>query len=391
LVEDESARAGLEDGWGTPALSFLILGLVVGIPYYGIPFFYDYFEKNFGWSRGAVMLGLPLGTLMTLLIGPWLAQVDDLRRTMAAGGALCGLAVAGFAFTSGSLALYYACWILYMTGWTMSGPLAQQIVLGGWRGGRSGPALAVAYSGISFFGAISVAAVARPLTSVFGFRGALAGMGAIVALAGLAALGLPRRGHRAAQLESPLEWSASLWCLLAGSTLIGAAIGGVAQHLKLILIERGAMEQARVDALFGWCVMAMLTAGVAGRYFFGWAAHRIPKRGLVAAAVGLMSAAIAMLMHGDVAISALWAAPIFGFGLSADFLTVPLMAIEQFRSKKALGVLVPVNTLGQTWYPYAVALVWSAAGNYAAPMWMTQACLLAGLACIIAMRRPSPR
>ncbi len=380
MVEDESAGAGLAsaDGWGAPFLSFLILGLVVGIPYYALPFFYDYMERAYAWERSAVMLGLPLGTLATLIVGPWLSRVTDLRRAISLGACLCGLAVAGLGWTGGSLWAYYGSWILYMTGWTMAGPLAQQMVLGGWRKGRSGPALALAYCGISFFGAISVASVARPLTAWLGWQGALAGMGAIVSLAGALAWALPRSRKRESSFDGPVAWGAAFWYLLLGSTLFGVAVGGVAQHLKLILAEFGRLEQLRLDALFGWCVMAMLAAGVCGRFVFGWAANRVSKAGLVCGAAALMSVSLALLTSWDVERSALWFSPLFGFGLSADFLTVPLMALERFRSKRVLGVMVPVNTLGQTWYPYAMALLWNASGGYAAPLWMTQGCLVLG-------------
>jgi predicted MFS family arabinose efflux permease len=160
----------------------------------------------------------------------------------------------------------------------------------------------------------------------------------------------------------------------------------VAQHLKLILAERGAMDQSGLDALLGWCVMAMLTAGVAGRFFFGWAGNRMSKEWLVVGAAALMCVALRLLMHGDVRESALWFSPLFGFGLSADFLTVPLLAMERFRSKKALGVMVPVNTLGQTWFPYVVALVWGATGGYEGPVLLTQALLVVGAVCVFALR-----
>jgi hypothetical protein len=52
----------------------LILGLVVGIPYYSMPFFYDYFEAAYGWPRAAMTLGLPNGTFATLLLGPMLIR-----------------------------------------------------------------------------------------------------------------------------------------------------------------------------------------------------------------------------------------------------------------------------------------------------------------------------
>jgi hypothetical protein len=69
--------------------------------------------------------------------------------------------------------------------------------------------------------------------------------------------------------------------LLLGSTISIAGIGGVSQHLKLIFREAGFNEQARLDAVFGWTLMAMLTAGAAGRFLFAWGAERFPKRQVI--------------------------------------------------------------------------------------------------------------
>ena len=120
--------------------SSLILGLIVGIPYYGIPFFYDYFEAAYGWSRASMMLGLPVGTFVTLVAGPWLVPRVPPRRGIVCGAAVCAAAMAGFGVMGGGLAGYYAMWLLYMAGWTFAGPLAHQILLSevfGLRRGRA--------------------------------------------------------------------------------------------------------------------------------------------------------------------------------------------------------------------------------------------------------------
>ena len=46
--------------WITAAI-FVSFGITVGVPYYGMPFFYDYFTKEFGWTRPANHARLPLG------------------------------------------------------------------------------------------------------------------------------------------------------------------------------------------------------------------------------------------------------------------------------------------------------------------------------------------
>ena len=57
-------------GWWITAAAFVTFGLAVGIPYYNIGFFYDYFQRSFGWQRADVTLGFPVAALLTIWVGP---------------------------------------------------------------------------------------------------------------------------------------------------------------------------------------------------------------------------------------------------------------------------------------------------------------------------------
>jgi ABC-type multidrug transport system permease subunit len=46
------------------ATAFLSLFAIVGFAYYGIPFFYDFMTKEFGWSRAVVTSGNAVGKLI---------------------------------------------------------------------------------------------------------------------------------------------------------------------------------------------------------------------------------------------------------------------------------------------------------------------------------------
>lgn len=43
-----------------------------------------------------------------------------------------------------------------------------------------------------------------------------------------------------------------------------------------------------------------------------------------------------------------------------------------------MGVIVPVNTVGQTWFPSLVSVLWAASGSYTVPLVFTFVCVLAG-------------
>src|SRR4051794_41977358 len=81
--------------------SFAVLFAIVGLALYGLPFYYDFMVREFGWSRAQVTSG---NAISKLLVGPlfgfaagWIVDRFGPRRLMMAGivmggGALLGLA-----------------------------------------------------------------------------------------------------------------------------------------------------------------------------------------------------------------------------------------------------------------------------------------------------------
>jgi len=94
-----------------------------GIPYYNIGFFYDYFQRAFGWSRAEITFAFPLAALLTVWAGPLLVPKFNPRlRIPGSGygglaphqhdctnlGPLLGFDPAGpFWFLQGSVACYF--------------------------------------------------------------------------------------------------------------------------------------------------------------------------------------------------------------------------------------------------------------------------------------------
>jgi MFS family permease len=58
---------------------------------------------------------------------------------------------------------------------------------------------------------------------------------------------------------------------------------------------------------------------------------------------------------------------LFGFGMGADYMLIPLMAAEQFGVNslaRAMAIILPTDTIGQTWFPYGVSWLRENYGNY---------------------------
>ena len=87
--------------------------ITVGIPFYGLPFFYDYFIKEFGWSRAQTTSGIAIATILIQPVGGLLVHRFSPRKLIMAGTALTCLAFTGFAHMNGSLWLYYGLFVVY--------------------------------------------------------------------------------------------------------------------------------------------------------------------------------------------------------------------------------------------------------------------------------------
>ena len=59
-VYDEAINVPRFYGWRIVATGFITLGIALGIPYYNLPFFYDYFQKAFHWDLSQITLGFPI-------------------------------------------------------------------------------------------------------------------------------------------------------------------------------------------------------------------------------------------------------------------------------------------------------------------------------------------
>src|SRR5438309_3722322 len=110
-------------GWWVTAAAFISFGLAVGIPYYNISFFYDYFQREFGWTRADITLGFPLAAALTIWVGPLVIHRFSPRKLILIGTALTALALIGFGKMGSVLAIYYAFWVLYTIGYIFSGPI----------------------------------------------------------------------------------------------------------------------------------------------------------------------------------------------------------------------------------------------------------------------------
>lgn len=366
------------------------------MPYFGMPFFYDYFERpeamgGFGWSRSSITLGLPLGTLLTVWVGPLLVHRFSPRHLILVGTALTGITLAGFGQMDGNLWVYWGWWFVYMVGNVFSSGLPHQIIIARWFVRHRGLALSIAYLGISLIGALSGRFIIKPLTENFGFRPALQIMGAMLLLTWPlvlfvmreqpADLGLQQDGELqpSGVSTSPsatlsfrqLLRGKSLWVMLLSGSCLAGAFGAISQHLKLILKDSGFAEQSLLNLTYSQTLLYLLVISAISRLGVGWLADRYRKQHVLTLTCALMLAALSLLFFLQPPQTPYLFALLFGLAMGGDFLLMALLAADHFNASslpRALALLLPIMTVGQTWFPYFIALLREASGSYAVPL-----------------------
>jgi MFS family permease len=394
-------------GWWIAVASFFTFGIAVGLPYYNIPFFYDYFQKTFNWSRADITLGFPLATLLTLWVGPLIIPRFSPRRLILVGTTLTGLAFFGFSRMSGSLAVYYGLWVLYAVGYFLSGPIPHQILISHWFRRKRGIAMGVVYVGVGLVAAAGNRFVA-PLTEKYGFHAVLLLIGACMVLAWPVALLIMRDKpsdigqfadgdstpdadvKREAASFRELLTSGPFWLLLIGSLCSIGSIGAVNAHMKFIFSDAGFHDQKLLNETWSLAAMIISIISIAGRLSIGHLSDVFSKKFVMTVTYFVVAASIPMLLTVVPPAKPYLFAVVFGFAMGADYMLIPLMAAEQFGVNslaRAMAIILPVNTIGQTWCPQLVSILRAHFGTYVPPMAVVFGIALIGAVSILALPR----
>ena len=134
------------------AAAFCTFGLSVGLTYYNIPFFYDYFGKTYGWPAVDITRGFFYATLLTLWVGPVIVPRFSPRKLILAGTALNCVAFLCWSRMSGNIWVYWGVWVIWAVGYFLAGPIPHQIIIANWFRKSRGKAMGVIYVGVGIVG-----------------------------------------------------------------------------------------------------------------------------------------------------------------------------------------------------------------------------------------------
>jgi sugar phosphate permease len=362
------------------AAAFFALFSVVGFAYYGLPFFYDFFVRELGWTRAEVTSGnafakLVVGPLFGFFAGVIVDRFGP-RRMMLVGILLAGIAPIGLGGTT-TLAALYAFYLMNALGYVTGGPLPNQVMLSKCFDAGRGRAMGIAYLGIGIGGAI-VPLLAHALIQEFGWRPALKVLGLLmIVIAFPFAFFVREPGAESANPGSAAEAAAapatdsildvlrrpSFYLLALGSMASIGAVGGTSQNLKLFFAMDRGMAQGRVAEL----ISLVLVGSIAGRLLMGWLADRWPRKRVMLLIYLVVALAIPLLWWAPSPATLRGSAIVFGIGLGGDYMIIPLMAADLFglkRMGRVMGIVLTADGVSEAVMPMGVAALRDRSGSY---------------------------
>jgi len=350
------------------ATAFLSLFALVGFAYYGLPFFFDFITKEYGWSRTVVTSGNAMGKL---LVGPlfgfiagWLIDKYGPRRLMMAGILMMGIALIGLSFAD-SLGLFYLFYIFNALGYVCGGPLPCQVLISSRFDKNRGKAMGIAYLGIGTGGAM-VPLIAAALERNYGWHISLAALGVIAVVIAFPMVyflrGSSSKGSQTIKSESavPIKkilTNRNFYLLGIGSMCAIGAVGGINQHLKLYLRDLNFTQSQAAHV-----ISLVLLSSLAGRVLMGWLADLIRRKYVMILIYMIVASAIPLLLIPDFPGRIYIFAVIFGIGLGGDYMIIPLMAGDLFgvgALGRTMGIILIADGIAESLFPMLLGALYN--------------------------------
>ena len=354
--------------------AFLALFSIVGLALYGLPLYYDFMVKEFGWSRTQVTSG---NALSKLLVGPlfgfvagWVIDRFGPRRMMIAGILMAGIALIGLSAIS-TLGMFYFFFLFNALGYVCGGPLPNQVILARWFDKSRGKAMGFAYLGIGIGGAI-VPLLSFWLTQQFGWQGALRTLGVLVIVAALPMAYFVKEAPESEVEKKEAAPRAAIggvlrspwfYLLALGSMCSIGAVGGTNQHLKLFL----GLDQNYSQGDTAKIISLVLAFSIGGRLLMGWLADYLPKKYVMLLIYLLVALSIPLLFFAASPTPVYLFAALFGLGLGGEYLIIPLMAAELFGVRvlgRLMGIVITADGVAEALFPMLIGYLRDVTGSY---------------------------
>ncbi len=358
------------------ATGFLTLFSLIGIMFYGLPFYFDFWVKDFGWSRATITSGMAFAKV---IVGPlfgffagWVIDRFGPRRLMLSGIVMGGIALIGLSVMT-SLWQFYIFYLFNALGYMFGGPLPNQVLISRWFDKARGKAMGIAYLGVGF-GGMLVPQIARWLNFKFGWHEALMILGVLMIVIAFPVAWFTKENPRgvvqqAKQDDSKIPFNTVLkswpfYLLVIGSMCSIGAVAGTSQNLKLFFsIDLKYSQEHAANVL-----SIVLASSIIGRLLMGWLADRVQKKYVMILIYALVGVSIPLLYVATTPGVVYVFAFFFGMALGGDYMIIPLMAAELFGIKvmgRVMGLVITADGLGEAFGPVLAAWLRDRSGSYA--------------------------
>lgn len=356
------------------ATGFLSLFSLIGIMFYGLPFFYDFWVTDFGWSRSTITSGNAIGKIV---VGPlfgfvagWIIDRFGPRRLMLSGIVMGGIALIGLSVMT-SLWQFYLFYLFNALGYMCGGPLPNQVLIARWFDKARGKAMGIAYIGIGV-GGMLVPQIARGLTANYGWRDALMILGIIMVAVAFPMAWFVKENpdHVLQQAKqepkthiTPILRSWPFYLLVIGSMCSIGAVAGTVQNLKLFF----SIDLKYTQAIAANVLSIVLGSSILGRLLMGWLADRWQKKNVMILIYSLVALSIPLLYFASIPGVIYVFAFVFGVALGGDYMIIPLMAAELFGLKvmgRIMGLVITADGVAEALAPMLAAWLRDKSGSY---------------------------
>lgn len=385
VVTGPSAKPRFFYGWWIVVAAFINLFFSTGIIFYGFPVFYPALVSSLGFTRGQVTQGFLLGFMLLGIPFGWIAGVliDRIgtRRVILPGAALIGISFLLMGKIT-RLWQYEVLCLAIVVGYTLAGPIANQVLVAQWFRERRGRAMGIAYLGLGLGGVVAPWC-ANLLIHAYGWRRAFEFNGALTLLVLLpigywvtrstpADMGLLPDGDPSPATRQPFVppstgviaavKTRNFWLILIGSAVVIGAINTIIQHFIFFLTDQGYSRARAAHLLSG-----LLFSSLAGRVLVGYVADRFKKSKTMAVFYLIIGISIPLLYLAQRPVIAVSFAILFGFAMGADYMLIPLVTAECFGIEslgKLLALIITGYSIGQWAYPWIAGRIFDAYHSY---------------------------
>ena len=388
-----------------------MLGIGLGlspVPFYTIGMLAPELAKEFGWSFGDIMGGLPIMTFAVLLASPAVGFVADrfgVRPVALISVVLFSLSFMAFSLGNGDIRLFYLNWAIMAVLGAGTLPITWTRAVNNRFEVRKGLALGLSLLGTGLFGFL-VKPFTAWLIAEHGWRTAYIAVGALPLL-----LALPvayfcfhdvgsrqqsagQRREAAARmrddaagltfLETLRTWR--FWVLAVAFVPISFAIGGPIPNMENILKTAGfsGSELISLVSIIGLAV-------IAGRVVGGWLIDRFWAPAV--AFVLLCAPALACWIFANGPLTTETAAlsiALIGFAAGVEYDLMAFLVARYFGMKSygaVYGSLYGFFALGAGIGPVVFGRAFDATGSYDGPLLMSGVMLVAGAALLLTLGR----